>query len=78
MKPTKHSASRSHPERKTDGQPENRQPEVDHPSLLGRRAVDVTRGKALGWRGYRTDEPYTDDVPAVAWLCPYCAVREFG
>jgi hypothetical protein len=31
-----------------------------------------------GWRGYRWDEPYTDDPPAVAFYCPDCAEREFG
>ena len=37
-----------------------------------------SEGDAPGWRGYRTDEPATDDVPAVVFLCPYCSIREFG
>jgi hypothetical protein len=33
---------------------------------------------APGWRGYRIDEPDTDDPPAVAFYFAYCAIREFG
>jgi hypothetical protein len=33
---------------------------------------------AEGWRGYRTDEPDTNDSPEVAFYCPSCAEREFG
>jgi hypothetical protein len=33
---------------------------------------------AGGWRGYRTDEPETDEKPAVAFFCPACSAREFG
>jgi hypothetical protein len=33
---------------------------------------------AQGWRGYRVDEPHADDLPALAFYCPDCAVREFG
>ncbi len=38
----------------------------------------VGEADAPGWRGYRTDEPETDDVPAIAFYCAYCAIREFG
>jgi hypothetical protein len=34
--------------------------------------------RAAGWRGYRTDEPESDDTPEVVWYCAYCAIREFG
>jgi hypothetical protein len=37
-----------------------------------------SHGRARGWRGYRWDEPYTDDPPAIAFHCPGCAEREFG
>jgi hypothetical protein len=39
---------------------------------------ELSRPKAPGWRGHRTDEPETDDVPEVVFYCPYCAIREFG
>ncbi len=32
---------------------------------------------AEGWRGYRVDVPYTDELPALAFYCPDCAEREF-
>jgi len=31
-----------------------------------------------GWRGFRCDEPFTNDPPAVAFYCRECAEREFG
>jgi DNA-directed RNA polymerase subunit M/transcription elongation factor TFIIS len=31
-----------------------------------------------GWRACRTDEPETDEPPALAFYCPTCAEREFG
>jgi hypothetical protein len=34
--------------------------------------------RARGWRGFRWDEPFTDDPPAVAFYCPQCAEREFS
>jgi hypothetical protein len=33
---------------------------------------------ASGWRGYRMDEPLTDELPALAFYCPGCAASEFG
>ena len=33
---------------------------------------------ARHWRGYRTDEPYEDEEPTLAFYCPSCAEREFG
>ena len=38
----------------------------------------VSSVTARGWKGYRTDEPETDDPPQVAFYCPACARREFG
>jgi len=32
----------------------------------------------VGWRAYRTDDPETDEPPALAFYCPACADREFG
>jgi hypothetical protein len=32
---------------------------------------------AAGWRGYRTDDPDTDEEPALAFFCPTCSAREF-
>lgn len=32
---------------------------------------------ARGWRGYRTDDPETDDRPEIGFYCPTCAAREF-
>jgi len=40
----------------------------------GRKADD----RADGWRGYPVDEPYTDELPELAWYCPRCGEREFG
>lgn len=31
-----------------------------------------------GWRAYRTDEPESGELPALAFYCPVCAEREFG
>jgi hypothetical protein len=31
-----------------------------------------------GWRAYRSDDPETDEPPALAFYCPTCAEREFG
>ncbi|MBA3842779.1 MAG: hypothetical protein H0X39_09200 [Actinobacteria bacterium] len=31
-----------------------------------------------GWRGYRVDDPETDELPSLAFYCPACAEREFG
>jgi hypothetical protein len=31
-----------------------------------------------GWGAYRTDDPDTDEPPALAFYCPTCAQREFG
>jgi hypothetical protein len=33
---------------------------------------------AQGWRAYRMDEPFADELPALAFFCPNCAEREFG
>lgn len=33
---------------------------------------------APGWRGYRTDDPETNEEPKVSFYCAYCAIREFG
>jgi hypothetical protein len=32
---------------------------------------------APGWRSYPTDEPRTDELPALAFFCPHCAELEF-
>jgi hypothetical protein len=31
-----------------------------------------------GWRAYRTDDPETNEPPALAFYCRACAEREFG
>jgi hypothetical protein len=32
-----------------------------------------------GWRAYRTDDPESvGELPALAFYCPTCAIREFG
>ena len=31
-----------------------------------------------GWKAYRTDDPLSDEPPALAFYCPECAEREFG
>jgi hypothetical protein len=28
---------------------------------------------AAGWRAYGSDEPYTDELPELAFYCPGCA-----
>ena len=33
---------------------------------------------ARGWKGYRTDEPETDEPPQLAFCCPAGARCEFG
>jgi hypothetical protein len=33
---------------------------------------------AIGWRGYRTDDPEVQEPPTVAFFCPTCAAREFN
>jgi hypothetical protein len=38
----------------------------------------VSSVTARGWKGYRTDEPDTDELPQLAFYCPACARREFG
>ena len=37
----------------------------------------VSSREAWGWRGYRMDDPETDESPALAFYCPKCAEREF-
>ena len=32
---------------------------------------------AVGWRSYRTDETYTDELPTLAFYCPGCAGCKF-
>jgi hypothetical protein len=34
--------------------------------------------KAFGWRAYRTDEPHTSELPALAFYCPKCSKEHFG
>ena len=31
---------------------------------------------AAGWRAYGSSEPYTDELPALAFRCPDCATAE--
>jgi hypothetical protein len=31
-----------------------------------------------GWRAHRVDGPFTDELPALAFLCPHCIERELG
>ena len=33
---------------------------------------------ARGWRAYRTDDPETQEPPALAFYCPESASHEFG
>ena len=40
----------------------------------GRSSGDTWRG----WRAYRTDDPETNDPPALAFYCRACSEREFG
>jgi hypothetical protein len=34
--------------------------------------------EAVAWRGYRIDEPATDEAPLLAFYCPACSVEHFG
>jgi hypothetical protein len=48
-----------------------------------RRVVRVECGTESGvlwrhWHAYRTDEPFSGEVPGVAFYCPRCAFAEFG
>jgi hypothetical protein len=45
---------------------------------VGEECAEKTDLYADGWRSYRMDEPFTDDLPALAFFCPDYAVREFG
>lgn len=38
---------------------------------------DPSSPNARGWRGYRTDEPGTDDLPGIGFFCPHCSQAEF-
>jgi len=38
----------------------------------------LSEGDAFAWRGYRIDDPYENEEPALAFYCPSCAYREFG
>jgi hypothetical protein len=38
----------------------------------------LSEGDAFAWRGYRIDDPYEHEEPALAFYCPSCAYREFG
>jgi hypothetical protein len=38
----------------------------------------VSSLQAFGWRAYRTDEPHTDELPALAFYCPQCSSEHFG
>jgi hypothetical protein len=33
---------------------------------------------AAGWRAYGFDEPYKDELPALAFYCPTCGAPELG
>ncbi len=46
--------------------------------LVCAQCGDISPPRAPGWHGYRTDEPSTDDVPNIAFYCPFCVAREFG
>ena len=59
---------------------ENASNRVDH--TVGRLCCvecgSLSSLDASGWRAYRTDEPFTEDLPTIALYCPSCAAREFG
>jgi hypothetical protein len=38
----------------------------------------VTDERAQDWRGYRVDEPDTDEPRELAFYCRECADREYG
>jgi hypothetical protein len=38
----------------------------------------VHTGNAEGWRGYRADIPYEDELPRIGFYCADCAAKEFG
>ena len=43
------------------------------------RCEDCGRRAALfaaGWRAYSVDEPYTDELPALAFYCPDCSTPQ--
>jgi hypothetical protein len=61
--------------------------DIEQAPSLGDRPTDplecvecgtLSTVNASGWRGYRTDEPETDDLPELLFYCPSCAEREFG
>jgi hypothetical protein len=61
--------------------------DTEHRKDPGRRAAAPLRCTecgarsdvdALGWRGYRMEDPEEGDAPALAFYCPFCAQREFG
>jgi hypothetical protein len=57
---------------------EQRQPRADEVNLL--RCVQcgsISGLYARGWRGYRIDDLYLDEDPALAFFCPTCSAREF-
>jgi hypothetical protein len=31
-----------------------------------------------GWQAYRVDEPFSGELPELAFYCPICAFTEFG
>lgn len=37
----------------------------------------VSSASARSWKGYRVDDPETDEPPTLAFYCPDCARREF-
>ncbi len=55
----------------------------DQGKVETRRVVCVECGIGSGllwqhWQAYRTDEPFSGEVPGVAFYCPVCAFAEFG
>lgn len=56
---------------------------VEHPPLKARLLVCAECGcvsgvQAARWRGYRADDPESDEEPTLGWFYPSCAEREFG
>jgi hypothetical protein len=57
---------------------------ADAPSMAGGRSLQciecgiASDETALGWAGYRCDDPELDEPPALAFYCPTCALAEFG
>jgi hypothetical protein len=38
----------------------------------------VSSVTARGWKGYRSDDPDTEEPPRLSFYCPECAHEHFG